>query len=247
MQGQSAVMFAPPKEPKLFANLLGDFQNQAEIKDVKDLLLELGIFAEYLPGGGIKSGILQRAHLNIYHSPISEVFIKKRLQTRFGRPYLTVSFFGPSEIAGSLRDIGLALGLSSSDVEPVIRRGLGSITEGINFYGSELFGKRVLVLLEGYHRDLVKRIVDDLGMQIVPIHHIRNQHVRPDTLTNLLRDNKAQLVIGSDYNLRLSNGMEVGYLILPDPEQSFLGFAGFTNLARCIALALRGGYPVFHE
>ncbi len=243
---QEAVIFNSQGEQKCLANLIGEFHNQAEIKEIKDLLLALGIKAEYLPGDNIKSGVLQKVHLNLYHSPISELFTKERLQVRFGHPYLTVSFFGPSETAGSLRDIGSALGLPSLQVEQVIRQGLHCVTEGINHYGSELFGKRVLVLLEDHKKDLISRILDDLGMKIIPIHQIKNRYLNPDTLRMFIHESRVQLVIGADQYWR-RNGMGFPYLELPDSRRSFLGFNGFNNLAKSMVLALHGESPSFHE
>lgn len=100
---------------------------------------------------------------------MSEVITQKRFQTRFSRPYVTVSFFGPSETAGSLRDIGLALGLPTVIIERNVRKGLSGVTEGINSYSSEVYGKRILVLHEGYQVNLIASILEDLGVKVSKI------------------------------------------------------------------------------
>ncbi|RYD05027.1 hypothetical protein N752_11740 [Desulforamulus aquiferis] len=122
MQLQQASDLNHEVQPAYIANLLGEFNNMSEVSSVQELLREFGIIAEYIPGDQARSAVYQRANINIFHMPMSEVITQKRFQTRFSRPYLTVSFFGPSETAGALRDIGLALGLDTNAVEKTYGR-----------------------------------------------------------------------------------------------------------------------------
>lgn len=225
------------QDANLTANLLGDFRNQQEVMSVTELLLEVGIEANYLPPHRMKQANYQGVHLNINHFPASEVIIQKRTQSRYGRPYLTVSFFGPSEVAGALRDIGVALGLPSTRVEKTVREGLLSVTESINSYGAELYRKKVLLLMNDHQKEIVGRVLDDLGMKVVNAQIGRNQHVTREMLVNVIRNNHVQLVISDSEDVYY---LKTPFLSLPNEKQSFLGFSGFANFAGCISSLLQG-------
>ncbi|WP_333870161.1 nitrogenase component 1 [Desulforamulus putei] len=231
------VDFSSKKKLQLMANLFGDFRNQEEIYTVQELLLELGITANYLPPERMNSTVLQRANINIYHLLASEVTIQKRIQNRYDRPFLTVSFLGPSETAGALRDIGTVMGLSSSKTEQVIRRGLASVTDGINLYGAELYRKKAYLLLDDYRREIAGRILDDLGMTVINPPH-NKQYRTPESLQKLIKKYGIHLIIG-DHDQILPDNSEIPYFSLSEADQSFLGFRGFTNLARCISQVLK--------
>lgn len=223
-------------KPLVTANLFGDFQNQQDILMVKKLLLELGLSINYLPPQQIKSAVLQRVDVNINHRPTAEAMIQKKVECRFDRPFITVSFFGPSETAGALRDIGTVMGLPARKTEAIIRKGLAAVNEGINCYGAELYGKKVLLLLEGYQREIVSRVLDDLGMSVIYTHGKR-QYYTPESLQTVVEKYKIDLAAGEDD--RFLQNRRPPFLLLSNSSESWLGFKGFTNFARYISKILR--------
>ncbi|MEW6697988.1 MAG: nitrogenase component 1 [Bacillota bacterium] len=226
-------------KPLFTANLLGDFQNQQEIQMAKKLLLELGLSINYLLPQQIKSNILQGVDININHRPVAETMIQKRVECRFGRPFITVSFFGPSETAGALRDIGTVLGLPIRKTEGIIREGLAAVSHGINCYGAELYRKKVLLLLEGCQREIVSRVLADLGMSVIYTPGKRNYYT-PESLHRIDDKYKIDLIAGEDD--RLLQNRNPPFLLLSDHGESWLGFKGFTNFARSISEILREKY-----
>lgn len=232
MQTGPTVKIQVDENPLMHANLLGEIQNIAEIETIRELLFQLGIIANYVPEHRAKSAIYQSADINIFHSPASEVQAKRRFQVRFFKPYLTVSFFGPSETAGALRDIGEALNISTGKVEKIIRNGLIEVTESINYFSDGVFGKRILVIHEGYQGAIISALLKDLG---VKVSRVKAQHYnRPEQLKVLMKEKQGELIIGP-YDPSIETFHGVPYLSVPDHENCYLGFSGFTNLAKRIS------------
>ena len=229
--------FSLQKKILFNANLFGNFQNQKEIQTVKELLLELDIVADYLPPEHMKSVVLQSVNININHLPTSEVMIQKRIQSRYDRPFLTVSFMGSSETAGALRDVGMVMGLRQSETERVIRQGLAFVTNGINHYGAELYRKKAYLLLNGYYSEIIGRILDDLGMVVVSPPD-KTHYPTPEALQHLIKECGIDLIVGDD-NQVFTNTGKTPYLSLSNVNESFLCFKGFINLAHCITRVIK--------
>jgi nitrogenase molybdenum-iron protein beta chain len=120
---------APAIDKKL-VNILGIVPNQnpfwkGEIKTVKTLLESIGvrvntIFSDFGSLGTIQK--IPSAGLNLVLNPYCGVDAAKKLEERFGTPYLNLNYvpIGPKDTGDFLRAVGRKLKITSKKVESVI-------------------------------------------------------------------------------------------------------------------------------
>ena len=114
----------------------------------------------------VGSGI--QAKLNLIHCYRSMNYIARHMEEKYGIPWMEYNFFGPSQIAASLRKIAKHFGPEiEAKAEEVIAKYkplVDSITEK---YGPRLKGKKVMLYVGGLRPRHTVGAYEDLGMEVV--------------------------------------------------------------------------------
>jgi nitrogenase molybdenum-iron protein alpha chain len=108
------------------------------------------------------------ARLNLIHCYRSMNYIARYMEEKLGIPWLEYNFFGPSQIAASLRAIAARFDARiQENAEKVIARYQASTDAVIARFRPRLEGKRVMLYLGGLRPRHVITAYEDLGMEVV--------------------------------------------------------------------------------
>lgn len=164
------------KEPEILTpydiNLIGEYNVTGDMWRYKPLLDELGIrVLGTLSGDGRIDSIMQahRAKLNVLVCAKSLVSLARKMEERYGIPYISASFYGMRESSRSLLSIVKALG----DVELIekaktlIEREERKCVKNLEPYMPILLGKKAVLNTGGNKAWSIASALQDLGVEVV--------------------------------------------------------------------------------
>lgn len=153
-------------------NLIGEYNIAGELWGVLPLLERLGIrVLSKITGDARYQEICyaHRAKLNVMICSKALINMARKMEERYGIPYIEESFYGVEDINRCLRNIALALGdpILQERVEELIAAETATLDQALAPYRARLQGKRVVLYTGGVKSWSIISAAKDLGMQVV--------------------------------------------------------------------------------
>ncbi len=150
--------------------IVGDYNIGGDAWSSRILLEEMGLRVIGQWSGDGSVGEIEngpRAKLNLIHCYRSMNYICRHMEEKYGIPWIEYNFFGPSQIAKSLRAIAALFDEKIQDgAERVIAK-YQSLVEGILAkYKPRLAGKKIMLYVGGLRPRHVSDAYGDLGMEV---------------------------------------------------------------------------------
>ncbi|MGV7207100.1 nitrogenase molybdenum-iron protein alpha chain [Oxalobacteraceae bacterium A2-2] len=151
--------------------IIGDYNIGGDAWSSRILLEEMGlrVIAQWSGDGTLaEMENTPKAKLNVLHCYRSMNYISRHMEEKFGIPWVEYNFFGPSEIAKSLREIASYFddGIKAG-AERVIAKYQALTAAVIAKYRPRLEGKTVMLFVGGLRPRHVIGAYEDLGMKVV--------------------------------------------------------------------------------
>ncbi|WP_026379577.1 nitrogenase molybdenum-iron protein alpha chain [Afifella pfennigii] len=151
-------------------NIIGDYNIGGDAWASRILLEEMGLNVLASWSGDATLKELERApkaRLNLIHCYRSMNYICRHMEEKYGVPWTEYNFFGPSQIAQSLRHIASHFDDTiKANAEKVIAKYQPLVDAVIAKYGPRLKGKKVMLYVGGLRPRHVVTAYEDLGMEI---------------------------------------------------------------------------------
>lgn len=151
-------------------NVVGDYNIGGDAWASRRLLEEMGLRVCGNWSGDATLAEMERApkaKLNLIHCYRSMNYICRHMEEKYGVPWMEYNFFGPSQIAASLRRIAQHFGPEiEAKAEAVIAKYQPLVDDVIAKYRPRLEGKKVMLYVGGLRPRHIMTAYEDLGMQI---------------------------------------------------------------------------------
>ncbi|WP_176085669.1 nitrogenase molybdenum-iron protein alpha chain [Martelella sp. HB161492] len=152
-------------------NIVGDYNIGGDAWASRILLEEMGLRVVGNWSGDATLAEMERApkaKLNLIHCYRSMNYICRYMEEKYGIAWMEYNFFGPSQIAASLRAIAKHFGPEIEEkAEAVIAKYQPMVDAVIARYRPRLDGKTVMLYVGGLRPRHVMTAYEDLGMKIV--------------------------------------------------------------------------------
>ncbi|ACL58882.1 nitrogenase molybdenum-iron protein alpha chain [Methylobacterium nodulans] len=151
-------------------NVVGDYNIGGDAWASRILLEEMGLRIVGNWSGDATLAEIERApkaKLNLIHCYRSMNYICRYMEEKYAIPWMEYNYFGPSQIAASLRNIAKHFGPEiEKKAEAVIAKYQPLVDAVVAKYGPRLKGKRVMLYVGGLRPRHVITAYEDLGMEI---------------------------------------------------------------------------------
>lgn len=151
--------------------IIGDYNIGGDAWSSRILLEEIGlrVVAQWSGDGTLmEMEKTPKVKLNLVHCYRSMNYISRHMEEKYGIPWMEYNFFGPTQIAASLRKIaGQFDSVIQANAEAVIARYQAQTEAVIAKYRPRLEGKKVLLYVGGLRPRHVIGAYEDLGMEIM--------------------------------------------------------------------------------
>ncbi|HEX7479588.1 MAG TPA: nitrogenase molybdenum-iron protein alpha chain [Polyangiales bacterium] len=152
-------------------NVIGDYNIGGDAWSSRILLEEMGLHVVGNWSGDATLSEIERApksKLNLIHCYRSMNYICRHMEEKYGIPWTEYNFFGPSQIADSLRSIAAHFDDTiKANAEKVIVKYQALVDAIVAKYKPRLEGKSVMLYVGGLRPRHVITAYEDLGMEIV--------------------------------------------------------------------------------
>lgn len=153
-------------------NLIGEYNIAGELWGVLPLFEKLGIRVLAKITGDARYrevAYAHRAKLNVMICSKALINMGRKLEERYGIPYIEESFYGVDDMNRCLRNIAARLGDSALQerVERLIAEETAKLDRALAPYRERLRGKRVVLYTGGVKSWSIISAAKDLGMQVV--------------------------------------------------------------------------------
>jgi nitrogenase molybdenum-iron protein alpha chain len=152
-------------------SVIGDYNIGGDAWSSRILLEEIGlrVISQFSGDGTLHEVMLShRAKLNLIHCYRSMNYLCRHMEEKYGIPWLEYNFFGPTEIARSLRMIAARFDETiQAKAEEVIAKYQPQMDAVIAKYRPRLEGKRVMLMVGGLRPRHVIPAFRDLGMEVI--------------------------------------------------------------------------------
>ncbi|MBD2163329.1 bifunctional nitrogenase iron-molybdenum cofactor biosynthesis protein NifEN [Calothrix membranacea FACHB-236] len=161
-------------------NLIGEYNIAGELWGVLPLFEKLGIRVLAKITGDAKYKEVQYAHrakLNVMICSKALINVARKMEERYGIPYIEESFYGVDDMNRCLRNIAAKIGESLRDsfasqalqerVEKLIAQETAALDIALVSYRARLKGKRVVLYTGGVKSWSIISAAKDLGMEVV--------------------------------------------------------------------------------
>lgn len=227
------------KEPEVATpfdiNLIGEYNVTGDMWQYSHLLEELGIrVLSTLSGDGRIKAIrgAHRAKLNVIVCAKSLISLTRKMQEKFGIPFISLSFYGKRDTSSGLLAIAEALGDSYliERTKKLIAREEAKLEQKLLPYRKIFAGKKVVLNTGGNKSWSIASALQDLGFEVVAT-----------AVKKATEDDreKARQYLGADGVLMMNPGAEQAKLI--DEKGAHLLLAGgrslYTAIKKGIAFA----------
>ncbi|HIK14231.1 MAG TPA: nitrogenase iron-molybdenum cofactor biosynthesis protein NifE [Leptolyngbyaceae cyanobacterium M33_DOE_097] len=152
-------------------NLIGEYNIAGELWNVLPLFKKLGIrVLAQITGDGRYEDIASshRAKLNVMICSKALINMARKMEERYGIPYIEESFYGIADMNRCLRNIAARLG--DADLQRRVEHLIAEETEKLNIalapYRARLKGKRVVLYTGGVKSWSIISAAKDLGMEV---------------------------------------------------------------------------------
>lgn len=152
-------------------NIIGDYNIGGDAWPSRMILEEMGLrVISQFSGDGTFNEVAMTplAKLNLIHCYRSMNYICRYMEEKYGIGWLEYNFFGPSEIAKSLRTIAAKFDESIQEkAEKVIAKYQAQMDAIIEKYRPRLEGKTVMMMVGGLRPRHIIPAFEDLGMEVI--------------------------------------------------------------------------------
>ncbi len=256
----------PPVMTHTDINLIGEYNIAGDLWLVEPLLEKAGIrVLSRITGNSTFEEITwaHRAKLNVVVCGRALINVARDMESRYGIPYVEVSFFGSTEIAKALRAIGSGLsrlnGSNSLDqIDAVIRYEERELKESLKRY-RHLQGKKAVLYTGGVKSWSFISALRDLGIDVVAVGTKKStfedeekmkeilgsgalleENVAPGNLLKLLKERNADMLIAGGRNQYLA--VKEGFPFVDVNQErhiAYAGYSGLVNFAKQICNSMR--------
>lgn len=246
-------------------NLIGEYNIAGDLWLVEPTLRKAGIRVMSRITGDASFEEITRAHhagLNVVVCSRALINVANGMESRYGIPYVEVSFFGKTEMAKALlqigaRDWGLGTGIKER-IEQLIAEEEKKLDEKLKAY-AHLRGKKAVLYTGGVKSWSFISALQDLGIEIAAVGTKKStfedeekmksilgenaplvEDTAPGNLLRLMRENKADMLIAGGRNLYLA--VKEGYPFVDVNQErhtAYAGYEGLVNLAEQISNSMR--------
>ncbi|ABA23850.1 Nitrogenase MoFe cofactor biosynthesis protein NifE [Trichormus variabilis ATCC 29413] len=162
----------PEYTTPLDINLIGEYNIAGELWGVLPLFEKLGIRVLAKITGNAKYKEVQYAHrakLNVMICSKALINVARKMEERYGIPYIEESFYGVDDMNRCLRNIAAKLGDQGLQerVEQLIAQETAALDIALAIYRDRLKGKRVVLYTGGVKSWSIISAAKDLGMEVV--------------------------------------------------------------------------------
>ncbi|GAB4374555.1 MAG: nitrogenase iron-molybdenum cofactor biosynthesis protein NifE [Elainellaceae cyanobacterium] len=152
-------------------NLIGEYNIAGELWNVLPLFKKLGIrVLAQITGDGRYQDIAcsHRAKLNVMICSKALINMARKMEEKYGIPYIEESFYGVEDMNRCLRNIAMKLGDINLQqrVEQLIAEETEKLNEALIPYRKRLQGKRVVLYTGGVKSWSIISAAKDLGMEV---------------------------------------------------------------------------------
>lgn len=162
----------PEYTTPLDINLIGEYNIAGEIWNVTPILEKLGIrVLSKITGDARYKEVCyaHRAKLNIMICSKAMINMARKMEERYGIPYIEESFYGVADMNSFLRNVASKLGDADLQqrTEKLIAEETAKLDEKLAPYRARLKGKRVVLYTGGVKSWSIISAAKDLGMEVV--------------------------------------------------------------------------------
>lgn len=202
-----------------------------------------------------------RAKLNVVVCSRALINIAKKMEQKYGIPYVEVSFFGKTEMSKALRNIGAKLqvqGEKAKEIEKAIETHEAALELKLREY-SHLKGKKAVLYTGGVKSWSFISALLDLGIEVVAVGTKKStfedeekmkeilgenaplvEDVTPKNLLKLMKEREADILVAGGRNQYLA--VKEGFPFVDVNQErhtAYAGYDGLVNLAEQISNGLR--------
>lgn len=244
-------------------NLIGEYNIAGELWDVMPLFEKLGIRVLAKMTGDARYQEIcyaHRAKLNVTICSKALINIARKMEERYGIPYIEESFYGVEDVNRCLRNIALKLGdrTLQARVEALIAEETAQLDRDLAPYRARLKGKRVVLYTGGVKSWSIISAAKDLGMEVVATstkksteedkarirellgaEGIMMDKGNAQELLKVIAQTKADMLIAGGRNQYTALKARIPFLdINQERHHSYAGYAGMVSMARELEEAL---------
>ncbi|NJK36912.1 MAG: nitrogenase molybdenum-iron protein alpha chain [Oscillatoriales cyanobacterium RM2_1_1] len=152
-------------------NIIGDYNIGGDAWPSRMLLEEMGlrVISQFSGDGSFNEVVMAPlAKVNLIHCYRSMNYICRHMEETYGIPWLEYNFFGPTQIAESLRNIAAQFDETiQAKAEAVIAKYQPLVDEVLEKFTPRLQGKKVMMMVGGLRPRHVIPAFIDLGMEMI--------------------------------------------------------------------------------
>ena len=243
--------------------IIGDYNIAGDAWSSRILLEELGlrVIAQWSGDGTLKEmELTPHVKMNLVHCYRSMNYISRHMEETYGIPWIEYNFFGPTQIAQSLRNIASHFDETiQAKAEEVIAKYQPQADAVIEKYLPRLQGKKVALMVGGLRPRHVVPAFFDLGMELVSTgyefghnddykrttHYVENGTIIYDDVSGyefeqIIKEVKPDLVAAGIKEKYVFQKMALPFRQMHSWDYSgpYHGYDGFAIFARDMDLAL---------
>lgn len=255
----------PPFTTDSDINLIGEYNIAGDLELVEPVLKRAGfnVLARITGNAGFDEvAAAHRARLNVVVCGRALINVAREMESRYGIPYVEVSFFGGTETSKALRTIADGLAGAGVDlharVERVVADEEARLSRALEPYDG-LAGKRAVLYTGGVKSWSFIAALKDLGVEVAAVGTKKStyedeqkmkalmgadaplfENTTPGNILKLLREKKADILVAGGRNQYLA--IKEGYPFVDVNQERhvpYAGYAGLVNLAREMDRAIR--------
>ncbi len=234
-------------------NLVGEFNVGGESVVIKSLLKELGIHVHTALTGATSWTEIEEmanAQLNLLFCGSTAEEFCREAKTRFGQPYMKVSFYGLKAVKKSLYKIGTYFDIPEERIQKVIAKGQALVSREAGSMIDSFKGKRAVIVLGAGRIGALSRMLTEMGFQVEMAASIFGKKVDHDEARPFARyitDDPGDYELEASLkvlqpDIVLTNAREQwrivksGFPVVSFPQQKdrgpYAGFTGVINFSR---------------
>lgn len=244
-------------------NLIGEYNIAGELWNVLPLFEKLGIRVLAKITGDARYheiACAHRAKLNIMICSKALINMARKMEERYGIPYIEESFYGVEDMNRCLRNVALKLGDPDLQerVERLIAEETAQLDRTLITYRDRLQGKRVVLYTGGVKSWSIISAAKDLGMEVVATSTKKSteedkarikellgqdgimlEKGNAQELLRVIAQTKADMLIAGGRNQYTALKARIPFLdINQERHHSYSGYVGLVELARELDEAL---------
>jgi nitrogenase molybdenum-cofactor synthesis protein NifE len=251
-------------------NLIGEYNIAGEMWNILPLLEKLGVrVLSKITGDARYEEVCyaHRAKLNVMICSKALINMARKMEDKYGIPYIEESFYGVEDMNRCLRNIAAKLGGTElkERAERLIAEETAKLDVALASYRSRLKDRRVVIYTGGVKSWSIISAAQDLGMHVVAtstkksteedkarikqllgVDGIMLEKGNPQEILRVIDETKAEMLIAGGRNQYTALKARIPFLdINQERHHTYAGYSGMVNMARELDEALHS--PVWEQ